>query len=84
MRGSNLKELHAAVFDALLGRKRNVVRVGSGSWVYEVVGRWAPDGLVLWMLGGAGGRDPREGRGVSGSRSVSQGSIEWEKVEAVV
>jgi len=52
MKGSNVRELHNAVFDALTqGRPRAVWRVGSGSLVYEVLGRWMPSPFIRWMMG---------------------------------
>ncbi|KAI5805907.1 hypothetical protein EDC01DRAFT_609833 [Geopyxis carbonaria] len=90
VRGSPLRELHLAVFDALTGKVGREVCVGSGSRVYSFVGRWMPDWLVGGMLGVAGAR--RGGvdleRGVvgggsgsgSGGSSGSERSLEWEKV----
>lgn len=50
--GSSLRELHKSVFDALTQKRpRSVWRVGRGSVVYDVVGNWAPAGLVGWMMG---------------------------------
>lgn len=53
VRGSPLRELHNAVFDALdsNSRLRGVVSVGRGSRMYPFVGRWVPSGLVAWMMG---------------------------------
>jgi hypothetical protein len=52
VKGSNVRELHNAVFDALTqGRPRAFWRVGSGSLVYEVLGRWMPSPLIRWMMG---------------------------------
>lgn len=52
VRGSHVRELHNAVFDALTqGRPGAVWRVGSGSLVYEVLGRWMPSPFVRWMMG---------------------------------
>jgi len=52
VKGSNVRELHNAVFDALTqGRPRAIWRVGSGSLVYEVLGRWMPSPFVRWMMG---------------------------------
>ncbi|KAF2270648.1 DUF1776-domain-containing protein [Lojkania enalia] len=51
-RGSSLRELHNAVFDALTQKHaRRVWRVGRGSTTYDLVGNWVPNGLVGWMLG---------------------------------
>jgi len=93
IKGSSLRELHLAVFDALTDEKpRSVWRVGCGSMIYEVLGKAMPDGLVSWMLGstrknGNGGRK-EEGMimglggvgSASGSAGTSEGSVEWEKV----
>ncbi|KAI1097126.1 DUF1776-domain-containing protein [Jackrogersella minutella] len=52
MRGSSLRELHNAVFDVIDGSElSDVVRVGLGAGLYGFVGRWAPRGLVAWMMG---------------------------------
>ena len=50
-RGSSLKELNNAVFDAIVSGKSGIVRVGMGSAVYGFVGRWVPKGLVGWIMG---------------------------------
>jgi hypothetical protein len=50
-RGSSLRELNDAVFDAMVSGRSGTVRVGMGSSVYSFIGRWAPRGLVGWMLG---------------------------------
>lgn len=52
MKGSSLKYLHNAVFDVVDGSiTSNTVRIGLGASVYGLVGRWAPRGLVTWMMG---------------------------------
>ena len=50
-KGSSLRELNNAVFDAMVRGNGGVVRVGMGSHVYGFVGRWVPCGLVRWMMG---------------------------------
>ncbi|TAQ91554.1 hypothetical protein B7494_g20 [Chlorociboria aeruginascens] len=50
-KGSNLRELNDAVFDAMLSKTGGVVRAGMGSSIYGLVGGWAPRGLVAWMMG---------------------------------
>lgn len=50
-KGSPLRELHNAVFDAMTKRKGGSVRVGMGSSIYEFIGTWVPKGLVGWMMG---------------------------------
>ena len=73
--GSSLRELHNCVFDIIArGKGRNgTVFVGQGSWVYDMVGKWVPSGVVGWMMGlrevrergtigpGWGGGTPRSG-----------------------
>lgn len=87
VKGSTLRELHHAVFDALTmkGRPQKLVRVGSGSVVYDLIGRFAPDGVIEWMLNGGRGSIPADellARGSAGSEgSGSEGSVEWEKVD---
>ncbi|KAF2831515.1 DUF1776-domain-containing protein [Ophiobolus disseminans] len=50
--GSSLRELHNAVFDAMLQKRpRAVWRVGRGAVSYDLVGSWFPEGLVGWMMG---------------------------------
>ncbi|KAE9368516.1 DUF1776-domain-containing protein [Stipitochalara longipes BDJ] len=79
-RGSSLRELNNAVFDAMVRGKGGVVRVGMGSRVYGFVGRWVPSGLVGWMMGVRAVGDKEEFGRVSGtnetfgSRSTSPGS----------
>ena len=82
-RGSSLRELNNAVFDAIVSGKGGLVRVGMGSSVYGFVGRWVPRGLVGWIMGlrkveydngkefGRGKELVLSGRG---SRDVSPGS----------
>ena len=83
VRGSPLRELHHAVFDVIAadGRVKAGKRVGSGSFVYELFARVAPEGLVDWMLGG-GRADPVVIRGDGTSEgSGSEESVDWEKVD---
>lgn len=66
IRGSSAREFHNAVFDALAPpqtfkafgrfewtatRRPEVVFVGSGARIYDVVGRIIPNGLVAFMMG---------------------------------
>ncbi|KAF5021395.1 hypothetical protein F66182_6584 [Fusarium sp. NRRL 66182] len=52
LRGSSLRHLHTSVFDVMDGSiTSDTVRVGLGASVYGFVGRWAPRGLVSWMMG---------------------------------
>lgn len=47
-----MRELHNAVFDVIDGsEKSGVVRIGLGAGLYGFVGRWAPRGMVSWMMG---------------------------------
>lgn len=66
IKGSSAREFHNAVFDALAPpqifkafgkfewqskRRPEVILVGSGARLYELVGRFAPSSLVAWMMG---------------------------------
>ncbi|KAH8813063.1 hypothetical protein F5884DRAFT_672795 [Xylogone sp. PMI_703] len=50
-KGSSLRELNNAVFDAMVRNKGGIIRVGQGSKLYGFIGNWVPRGLVGWMLG---------------------------------
>ncbi|APA09873.1 hypothetical protein SS1G_05894 [Sclerotinia sclerotiorum 1980 UF-70] len=50
-KGSSLRELNNAVFDAMERKKGGIIRVGMGSSVYGFIGAWVPRGLVAWMMG---------------------------------
>ncbi|PBP20997.1 hypothetical protein BUE80_DR008211 [Diplocarpon rosae] len=67
-RGSSLRELNNAVFDAVVSPRGGVVRVGVGSSLYGFVGRWVPNGLVALMMGvrgvGKGDSESEFGRGM--------------------
>ena len=74
VKGSSLRELYNRVFDVLAGReRREMVWVGRGSSIYDLVGTWVPSGLVGWMLGLQGER-----KVAVGSEKVGEGSGEWE------
>ncbi|KAK6359933.1 hypothetical protein TWF696_001059 [Orbilia brochopaga] len=93
VKGSSLREVNAAVIAGMLDRRvKNVVRVGSGSVAYDVIGRWVPEGVVGWMLGLGGGRrlteavsaieSPAGSRGSSaGAHGSLESSVEWERVD---
>lgn len=52
LRGSSLRRLHSTVFDVMDGSiAGDTVRVGLGASIYGFVGRWAPRGLVSWIMG---------------------------------
>jgi NAD(P)-dependent dehydrogenase (short-subunit alcohol dehydrogenase family) len=82
-RGSSLRELNDAVFDAMVKGRGGTVRVGAGSGIYGFVGKWVPRGLVAWMMGlrkvGGEEREVEFGRLIedgSRSRSTSSGNSE--------
>ena len=51
-KGSSLRELHHAVFDALNAKhRRRVWRVGRGSLAYDRIGTLVPSSIIGWMLG---------------------------------
>lgn len=79
-KGSPLRELHNAVFDALSQRRpRRVWRVGRGSIAYDVVGSWVPAGVVGWMLGVR-----RVSLNAVAEPQLADSAQSWEKVEAAV
>lgn len=52
VRGSPMREVHNAVFDALtLKNPKEVWRVGRGSLVYEMIGKVMPRRIIAWGLG---------------------------------
>lgn len=76
-KGSSLRELNNAIFDALTqARPRRVWRVGQGSVLYDVVGRWVPPGIVGWMMG-------MQSKPRSSVDDSMSGSAQWEKVERI-
>ncbi|CAO2656856.1 Nn.00g056590.m01.CDS01 [Neocucurbitaria sp. VM-36] len=77
--GSSLRELHNAVFDALTQKRpRKVWRVGRGSVTYDLVGNWAPSGLVGWMMG------LRRVSLDTASQPKLEDSVQaWERIDAV-
>ncbi|KAJ4372307.1 hypothetical protein N0V83_004081 [Neocucurbitaria cava] len=77
--GSSLRELHNAVFDALTQKRpRRVWRVGRGSVTYDIVGNWAPSGLVGWMMG------LRRVSLDTASQPKLEDSVQaWERIDAV-
>lgn len=83
MRGSPLRDLHVAVFDAMVGGlgRGGTVFVGKGSRAYDFVGRWVPGGVVGWMLRGRGGGGLGGGGLGYGGHGRGEESAEWEKVE---
>ena len=50
-KGSSLRELNDAVFDAMMRTSGGVVRVGLGMGLYNFVGKWVPQNIVWWMMG---------------------------------
>jgi NAD(P)-dependent dehydrogenase (short-subunit alcohol dehydrogenase family) len=78
--GSPMRELHNAVFDALLQKSpRAVWRVGRGSVTYDLVGKWVPAGIVGWMMGVR-----RVSTDVATESRVEDSIQSWEQVESSV
>ena len=76
--GSSLRQLHNAVFDALMQpRPRRVWHVGRGSLTYDVVGSWVPASLVGWIMG-----VQRVSLAEAEAPQLSDSVQSWEKVEA--
>jgi hypothetical protein len=78
-RRHSLRELHNCVFDVITRERGRdgTVFVGRGSWMYHMVGRWAPRGVVGWMLGLRQRGDARSARGEG---TMETGSQEWEEI----
>ena len=79
VKGTQVRELHNAVFDALAppqrfmafglwswgsGRRPNTVYIGSGARLYDVVGKVCPQGLVGWMMDSKARRMTAEAKGM--------------------
>lgn len=48
---TSMRELQNGVFDAIAGKGTcGTIYVGRGSRAYELIGRWAPESLVSWMM----------------------------------
>jgi len=53
-KGSSLRTLNNAVFDAMVSGTAQTIRVGMGAKLYGFVGNWVPTSLVGWMMGQRG------------------------------
>jgi len=53
-KGSSLRALNNAVFDAMVSGTSRTIRVGMGAELYGFVGNWVPSSLVGWMMGQRG------------------------------
>ncbi|KAI9699184.1 MAG: hypothetical protein M1820_007263 [Bogoriella megaspora] len=85
VKGSPLRVLHNAVFDALVQKRpRQTWRIGRGSIAYEVISSLAPTGLVGWILGlrSVNGFNDRGGGGDEMTSDDGAHSGQWEKVES--
>jgi hypothetical protein len=82
LKGSHAKELHHTVFDALtLKSPCRTYRVGRGSLIYEMVGRWMPNLLVEPMLKS---EIALASEFPSTTRKALEGGEGWEKMEESV
>lgn len=88
-RAKEASELHNKFFDAVVGRSTGTIYIGRGARTYSLVGKWAPTGLVGWMMGeqdaGTVGRilgsSIRRGSESSDDGGVgSWSSAQWERV----
>lgn len=90
--GSPLRELHVAVFDAIVRERgrSGTIFVGRGSRTYDFISRWVPAGVVGWMLKGVrnneeqqqqrrGERLGTDDEKITVDRNGS--SVEWDEVE---
>jgi hypothetical protein len=77
-KGSPLRELHHAVFDALtVDHPRRVWRIGRGSLAYDMIGTLVPSSIIGWMLG----LRRVSLAEVATPQQVDDASHTWEKVE---
>ena len=78
VKGSPLRELHNAIFDAVVrGKgKGTTLFVGRGSRLYYVVGNWAPAGIVGWMMGSSRHKPPAFAR--ARPDESAEANVEWE------
>ncbi|KAG9245135.1 hypothetical protein BJ878DRAFT_582166 [Calycina marina] len=53
-KGTSLRVLNNAVFDAMVSGSASTIRVGMGASIYGFVGGWVPSSLVDWMMGQRG------------------------------
>ena len=88
IQGSPMRDLHTAVFDALTSpsRPQRIRHVGSGSLLYDVVGRWAPAAVVAWMMGirrvaPLANDEAGPGDWVPDGGFELQQQVDWERVE---
>lgn len=79
-KGTSLRELHNDVFDAIVrGKGENgTIFVGRGSRTYDLVGKWAPAGIVGWMMGAGKTDDHKPALEVAEHEGSSEGG--WDKV----
>ena len=79
-KGTSLRQLHHNVFDVISRRKGSggTIFVGSGSRMYDLFGKLAPDGLVERMLGRYDQAPPVHRAKESNSGHSSDG---WEDIE---
>jgi hypothetical protein len=79
-KGSSLRDLHHAVFDALTAKHpQRMRRVGRGSVAYDMIGTLVPSSIVGWMLGLRRVSLVE----VATPRQVDDASHSWEKVEGI-
>lgn len=77
-KGSSLKKLHHAVFDALTAKSPwSTWRVGRGSVQYDIIGRYIPASIIGWMLG----LRRVSLAEIATPQQVDEAAQAWEKVE---
>ena len=73
VKATPVRRLHDSVFDALVSRRpARTYHVGRGSLAYDVIGRWAPVGVVGYMMGAS--KPPKD-------VEIDELNGSWEKVE---
>ena len=79
-KGTPMRSLHDAIFDALQAKRPwRTWHVGKGSLTYDIVGGWLPSNFVGWMMGLR--RKSAEPEDAMLELEGSETSAQWEKVE---
>lgn len=83
IKGTPLRRLHDAVFDALQAKHpRRTRHVGRGSLTYDLIGSYLPATLVGWMMSLSRPETPKSPiRLLETADSTSEGSAQWDKVD---
>jgi hypothetical protein len=68
---NEVRELHNAVFDAVVGRTPGTVWVGRGAWTYDMAGQYIPAGIIGWLWERKQNRGEGRQLGAAGFKSTA-------------